>query len=82
MKGRDFKKYPDPIKRIRTLYFNLLWTVVLLAIVSFFIIHYRVMGEENNMLALEWLKILIIVSPLSMAMGYGIFRIKLKNIGG
>lgn len=68
------------IKRIRTIYFALVGIIVLLSVVSFLLVQYRVMGSENNTMAMEWLRILLLVIPMSMATGYFIFRVKLKRV--
>ncbi len=74
------KKEGDYLKRIRLIYISLVVMIFLLTLVSFLLVYYGARGIENNALAMEWLRILLLAVPISMTTGYIIFWIKLKRM--
>jgi len=73
-------KSKEYFRTINLIYFAQLFAMTALAIVTYFLIQQGNLGSENNALAVSLQKIVMIVIPLSLAAGYVLFRILLRNV--
>lgn len=70
----------NTLKKIRWIYFSMVGVIVSLAGTSFLLVRNGAMGPENNSMALAWLRMLLPLIPVSLAIGYIVFWIMLKKM--
>lgn len=73
-------KSKEYFRTINIIYLAQLVAIIALALVAYFLIQQGSLGPENNSLALSFQKIIMFVIPLSLAVGYFLFRIFIRSL--